>query len=197
MSIKVNGQGKISLKPDLIKMDVHIKTSSHQYHESMDENNRKSSQLKKAFLSADFDDIKTESFYMNQEVKDNDEVLFHVNHSLSFEFDLELDVLNKVIEVFSKEDVLFNLSFGLKNKKKAQADLFENARLDALEKAKMLVSLENKTLGDIKRIDAGQFHPHFISSTQLTRMSTLNQIESLTPQNITLETNVLYEWEIL
>lgn len=201
MSIKVTGNGSIQAKPDYVTMDVHIKTLTKDYQRSVSENQIKSNELKKALIKLGFkeNDLKSGSFNIYQDIQDDKSIMYRMNHSLTFSFDFTLDMLNKTIEaiVNSKTGALFNVSFGLKDESKVQKKLFEKARNDAFEKATTLVSLENRKLGEIVSIDAREFHPNFFSHTQMSHVLAIRHIDSFTPQDITLDIEVLYEWNIV
>lgn len=198
MSIKVNGIGRLKVNPDLIILDVSLKTSNEDYQKSLRENQELSQYLTQSLIDYNYEKeaIKTQGFHVYHEVKEDQSILYHTNHQLNLQFPYDTKQYQKTIEIIAQSSALFNVSFGLMDETEVLEKLFVKAREDAFNKAQILAKLERKELGDIVSIDSGQFYPHFRSQAPMQRMASVSAEVELTPHMIELDVNIEYQWEL-
>lgn len=165
-TIKVTGKGKISVKPDTIKLFMNVEDTKKAYDAVLASSSEKIEELKDLIEQAGFDkkDLKTESFnvdtvYESYEDKNHNWQQrfagYKAMHSLKLEFAADNEILGKVLLLLAKSKVQpeFRILYTVKDQETLKNKLLEKAVKDSAKKAKVLAKAAGVKLGDIESID--------------------------------------------
>lgn len=202
--LKIRGQSKISVKPNLTVVSFGIKALHSNYSGTVEELTKRVDLLTDVLKKAGFkeEEILTANFSINKNIvyergtrKDSGYV---ANQVLFVEFvqdkDKLLDVLNKTTG--SKADPSISISFSLDESKKREIRdlLIKGAVEDAHRKAKLICKTSGCEIESIKEIDYGadnQIFPSFQEKV-LTRasMDTESQVSSFEASDLTFQDEI-------
>ena len=165
-TIRVKGKGKISVKPDTIKITIKAEGVRWNYDETIEQSTYDTRILRDAVEKAGLDpkNLKTTYFsidskYKSYHDKNNDYkekfVGYEYNHSAYIEFDNDNKILGKVLYELAHCDVKvkFDINYTVKDKEKVKNDLLEKAVEDSTTKAKVLAKASGVKLKEILNID--------------------------------------------
>ena len=165
-TIRVKGKGKISVKPDTIKITIKAEGLRWNYDETIEQSTHDTRILRDALKNAGLDpkNLKTTYFsidskYKSYHDKNNDYkekfVGYEYNHSAYIEFDNDNKILGKVLYELAHCDVKvkFDINYTVKDKEKVKNDLLEKAVEDSTTKAKVLAKASGVKLKEILNID--------------------------------------------
>ncbi|MBS5777689.1 MAG: SIMPL domain-containing protein [Finegoldia magna] len=165
-TIRVKGKGKISVKPDTIKITIKAEGLRWNYDETVEQSTKDTRILRDALEKAGLDpkNLKTTHFsidskYKSYHDKNNDYkekfVGYEYNHRAYIEFDNDNKILGRVLYELAHCDVKvkFEINHTVKDKEKVKNDLLEKAVEDSTTKAKVLAKASGVKLKEILSID--------------------------------------------
>ena len=215
-TLTVKGIGRESLKPDQILITCTLSANDTDYAALTSLEAEKLEELTKALEKIGFgkDNIKTSSFnigtdYENYQTEERvwkrRFVGYSLNHGLSFVFDYDMKLLNKVINALStcdKADPSFNIGFTVKDKESASDRLIQKAIKDAQRKALSIAQAAGVSLGEIQSICFDNDETVFASPSSLSRSAGGAELYrgaaeiDITPDDVVSEMSVTVVWVI-
>jgi uncharacterized protein YggE len=209
--ISIKGMGKVSVKPDYVKLEINLRTAHNDYEATTKEMVERLHQLRDAFEAIGFkrDDLKTSSFDIGADYKDRHDGLgnyqrhfigYHCMQELIVGFDYSMEeidtVLKAIIKCLAAPD--FTLQFTVKDKNALAKQLLESACKDAKEKALILTKASGTTLGDLINIDYNWSDINIYSHTEFneclcegTAMAT-----EMVPEDIDYSDTAAFTWTL-
>ena len=164
--MRVTGRGRISVKPDRIRLMLTLSDVKKDYDKALKEASAKSAELQKAFCGCGFskEDLKTVNFSVDAEYtgySDKDGnwkqrfVGYRFNQMLKIEFPLDNDKLGQILYALAKSGVKseFRIQYTVSNPEACRNELLGKAVSDAKEKAAVLAEASGVKLGAIQTID--------------------------------------------
>lgn len=164
--MRVTGRGRISVKPDRIRLMLTLSDVKKDYDKALKEASAKSAELQKAFCGCGFseEDLKTVNFSVDAEYtgySDKDGnwkqrfVGYRFNQMLKIEFPLDNDKLGQILYALAKSGVKseFRIQYTVSNPEACRNELLGKAVSDAKEKAAILAEASSVKLGAIQAID--------------------------------------------
>lgn len=164
--IKVTGKGKISVKPDMIRLMLTLQDKRESYEETLELSTKQVEQLKDCFDNLGFarTDLKTLNFDVNTEYEDyQDEnklwkrrfVGYKFVHAMKIEFDADNKRLGQILYALANAPVCpeFRITYTIKDTEAAKNKLLGKAVADSKEKARVLTEAAGVILGEIVTID--------------------------------------------
>lgn len=164
--MRVTGRGRISVKPDRIRLMLTLSDVKKDYDKALKEASAKSAELQKAFCGCGFseEDLKTVNFSVDAEYtgySDKDGnwkqrfVGYRFNQMLKIEFPLDNDRLGQILYALAKSGVKseFRIQYTVSNPEACRNELLGKAVSDAKEKAAVLAEASGVKLGAIQAID--------------------------------------------
>lgn len=164
--MRVTGRGRISVKPDRIRLMLTLSDVKKDYDKALKEASAKSTELQKAFCGCGFseEDLKTVNFSVDAEYtgySDKDGnwkqrfVGYRFNQMLKIEFPLDNDKLGQILYALAKSGVKseFRIQYTVSDPEACRNELLGKAVSDAKEKAAVLAEASGVKLGAIQAID--------------------------------------------
>jgi uncharacterized protein YggE len=164
--MRVTGRGRISVKPDRIRLMLTLSDVKKDYDKALKEASAKSAELQKAFCGCGFseEDLKTVNFSVDAEYtgySDKDGnwkqrfVGYRFNQMLKIEFPLDNDRLGQILYALAKSGVKseFRIQYTVSDPEACRNELLGKAVSDAKEKAAVLAEASGVKLGTIQAID--------------------------------------------
>ncbi|MDU5971258.1 MAG: SIMPL domain-containing protein [Finegoldia magna] len=165
-TIRVKGKGKISVKPDTIKIMIKAEGLRWNYDETIEQSTQDTRILRDALKNAGLDpkDLKTTYFSIDSKYESyrdkNDDykekfVGYEYEHRTYIKFENDNKILGKVLYELAHCDVKvkFDINYTVKDKEKVKNDLLEKAVEDSTTKAKVLAKASGVKLKEILNID--------------------------------------------
>lgn len=165
-TIRVKGKGKISVKPDTIKITIKAEGLCWNYGETIEQSTQDTRILRDALKNAGLDpkDLKTTYFSIDSKYESyrdkNDDykekfVGYEYEHRTYIKFENDNKILGKVLYELAHCDVKvkFDINYTVKDKEKVKNDLLEKAVKDSTTKAKVLAKASGVKLKEILNID--------------------------------------------
>ena len=165
-TIRVKGKGKISVKPDTIKITIKADGLRWNYDETIEQSTQDTRILRDALKNAGLDpkNLKTTYFSIDSKYESyrdkNDDykekfVGYEYEHRTYIEFENDNKILGKVLYELAHCDVKvkFDINYTVKDKEKVKNDLLEIAVEDSTAKAKVLAKASGVKLKEILNID--------------------------------------------
>ena len=165
-TIRVKGKGKISMKPDTIRITIKAEGLCWNYDETIEQSTQDMRILRDALKNAGLDpkNLKTTYFsidskYESYHDKNNDYkekfVGYEYEHRTYIEFENDNKILGKVLYELAHCDVKvkFDINYTVKDKEKVKNDLLEKAVEDSTTKANVLAKASCVKLKEILNID--------------------------------------------
>ena len=165
-TIRVKGKGKISVKPDTIKIAIKAEGLCWNYDETIEQSTQDTRILRDALKNAGLDpkDLKTTYFSIDSKYESyrdkNDDykekfVGYEYEHRTYIKFENDNKILGKVLYELAHCDVKvkFDINYTVKDKEKVKNDLLEKAVEDSTTKAKVLAKASGVKLKEILNID--------------------------------------------
>lgn len=212
--ITVKGIGNISVKPDLIVLDIRMENRHAEYSKCMKQASKMIESLRKNLVGKNFaeDALKTIDFEITakyRRVKDSRGDYHDVfdtwlcQHSLKLEFDLDLERLSEVISVIGKSDAPpeLNIRFTVADGTGVCAELLKSATENARKKAEILCDASNVKLGELLSIDYNWGELSLFSDTEYRdgrdMIYSAPVSMHIDPENIKVRDTVAFVWEIV
>lgn len=212
--ITVNGIGNVNIKPDLIIINMELVSHKYDYEETMKLATDSVSKLEKAIEEAGFNkkELKTTSFNIRTSYKSYyDENKNYKNkfdgyiceQGLKLQFDLDMQVLSKVLTAITKSGVepRLNIRFSVKDKDKVNEELLINATENARRKAEVLAKASKVNLGKLVTINYNWSEVGIYSKTTYEMENKSLVMEeayapNIEPDDIELSDTATFVWEI-
>ncbi|MDY3361616.1 MAG: SIMPL domain-containing protein [Clostridium celatum] len=212
--ITVKGIGNVNVKPDLIIINMELVSHKYDYEETMKLATDSVSKLEKAIEEAGFNkkELKTTSFNIRTSYKSYyDENKNYKNkfdgyiceQGLKLQFDLDMQVLSKVLTAITKSGVepRLNIRFSVKDKDKVNEELLINATENARRKAEVLAKASKVNLGKLVTINYNWSEVGIYSKTTYEMENKSLVMEeayapNIEPDDIELSDTVTFVWEI-
>ena len=214
-TITVRGTGRISVKPDLIRVSLTLRIKDKDYAEAMTRSAKLQDALRTALEKAGFerDALKTGSFNVLTEyesVRDQNGSFRQVfsgyvcEHQMNIEFPFDTELLSRVLTsiAFCVADPELNVSFTVKDRDAISDALLASAAKNARRRAELLAEASGVKLGELLSIDYNWSEVSFISPTscRMNKRSAVFAEESvdmdINPQEIDLSDSATFVWEI-
>ncbi|WP_343009690.1 SIMPL domain-containing protein [Clostridium celatum] len=212
--ITVKGIGNVNIKPDLIIINMELVSHKYDYEETMKLATDSVSKLEKAIEEAGFNkkELKTTSFNIRTSYKSYyDENKNYKNkfdgyiceQGLKLQFDLDMQVLSKVLTAITKSGVepRLNIRFSVKDKDKVNEELLINATENARRKAEVLAKASKVNLGKLVTINYNWSEVGIYSKTTYEMENKSLVMEeayapNIEPDDIELSDTATFVWEI-
>lgn len=165
-TIRVKGKGKISVKPDTIKITIKAEGLCWNYDETIEQSTKETRILRDALKNVGLDpkNLKTTYFSIDSKYESyrdkNDDykekfVGYKYEHRTYIKFENDNKILGKVLYELAHCDVKvkFDINYTVKDKEKVKNDLLEKAVKDSTTKAKVLAKASGVKLKEILNID--------------------------------------------
>ncbi len=215
--IKITGKGKISVKPDTIKLSINASDVYKDYSECLSSSSRQTRVIRQAVEEAglDSEQLKTVNFSVNTEyerIQDENNKWrsalagYRYNHSLYIQFANDNEILGKVLYQLAKCDTnaSFSIEHTVKDQEAVKKQLLEMAVEDCKEKAGLLTNSAGVTLGDIISIDYSfadtQMAARVINDLPKAKVMALDEAAlqmDIEADDIVVEDQVTICWQII
>lgn len=175
-TIKITGKGKVSVKPDIIRLNMTMEESYKEYEVTLSQSSETTKMLKELFVSLGFkkDDLKTRSFdidtkYESYKAKDQSWkkrlVGYTYTHRMLIEFDADNKKLGEILYALAHSVITpeISIEYTVSDPEKHKDQLLKNAIEDSKHKAEVLANAANVKLGDIVSIDYSWGEINFVS----------------------------------
>ncbi len=186
MDIVVEGIGKKTYKPDLVKISLDFYTRTDSYDKALEEGTRNveifiSDILEKMQYSKE--DMKTKSFRVYEEKKydyDKKEDIslgYAYTQQAFLEFDYSMSKVAEFMDLVSKlsNPPKYYLSFSVKNIKECKKEAMKEAFKMAKEKAENIANVSGKVLKDCVKTDFRPFSERVISNSSLNSLDMMQE----------------------
>lgn len=215
-TITVKGNGKISVKPDLVSLNLTLSGKDKTYETAVSTSTTQLESLKNALTKIGFEEnvLKTLSYNVRTEfesVRDEkgnyNRVFSGYNcvHNLKIEFDFDSTLLSKAITAVASSLAVpeLSISFGVKDMTKVNEELLKQATMNAKKKAKILTKASGVKLGELISIDYNFGNVNAVSRTMAafdgacltSRKMEMNDV-NINPEDINLEETATFVWGI-
>ena len=175
-TLKITGRGKVSVKPDIIRLNMTMKESYKEYEVTLSQSSETTKILKELFVSLGFkkDDLKTRSFdidtkYESYKAKDQSWkkrlIGYTYTHNMLIEFDADNKKLGEILYALAHSVITpeISIEYTVSDSEKHKDQLLKNAIEDSKHKAEVLAHAANVKLGDIVSIDYSWGEISFVS----------------------------------
>lgn len=175
-TMKITGKGKVSVKPDIIRLNMTMEESYKEYEVTLSQSSETTKILKELFVSLGFnkEDLKTRSFdidtkYESYKAKDQSWkkklVGYTYTHRMLIEFDADNKKLGKILYALAHGVITpeISIEYTVSDPEKHKDELLKNAIEDSKHKAEVLANAANVKLGDIVSIDYSWGEISFVS----------------------------------
>lgn len=165
-TIRVTGKGRISVKPDTIRLHINLEGSKDDYETTLQSSTETMEVLKDLIENLGFKRCDLKTLYFNVDTiydsyQDRDKswkkrfMGYKFIHRLKLEFAADNKTLGKVLYALAHCSVApeFSMEYTISNPEDAKNELLGNAIKDSLRKAKILTDAAEVSLGEIQSID--------------------------------------------
>lgn len=214
-TITVKGQGKISVKPDLIIVSMTLESKDKDYDKTMQSAAEKIDAVNKSLEKIGFNKnaVKTTNFNVRtdyENVRDDGGRYKNVfkgyvcNHNLQVEFDFDTKRLAEVLAAISTclAKPEFSIAFTVKDKSAINKELLQSAAKNAKEKAEILCEASGVKLGELSSIDYSWGDINVYSNTDYRVQGRMMKAEAclanidIEPDDISVSDCATFVWEI-
>lgn len=211
-TITVTGNGKVSARPDYVRLTMSLEAKDSQYDKAMEMAANKIEQLDACLVAVGFEKsaIKTTSFQVRTEydnVRDKyggyKQVFkgYAVGHNLQLEFDLDTKRLARALTAIAQcvAEPHISIDFTLKDPTEVRDEVLKAAAENARRKALVLCEAAGVTLGDLLSINYSwgeikvSSRTDFVLSEAAPVMAKAFDFE---PEDIDLTDTATFVWEI-
>lgn len=214
-TMKVTGKGKISVKPDTIRLLITQRGTKREYDEAVLESARQKGELNEALESKGLkkSDLKTLSFdidtdYESYQEKGTWKRMFKgykFTHRMKVEFPMNNEILGRVLSAISKclGHPEFSILFTVDDPEPKKNELLGKAIEDSKNKAEVIARASGVSLGKIVNIDYSWGEVEFVSRFETalptsceSRASAAMDID-VEPDDIDMTDTVTIVWELI
>ena len=155
-TMKITGKGKISVKPDRIRLNMTMEESYKEYEVTLSQSSDTTKILKDLFVSFGFQ--KDQSWKKRL-------VGYTYTHRMLIEFDADNKKLGEILYALAHNVITpeISIEYTVSDPEKYKDELLKNAIEDSKHKAKVLAHAANIELGDIVSIDYSWGEINFVS----------------------------------
>lgn len=174
--IRVTGKGKLSVKPDTIRLMLTLEDTRETYADTLEQSTMQVELLKSCFEKLGFarTDLKTLNFNVDTEYESYQDknrnwkrkfVGYKFVHSVKIEFEADNKRLGQVLYALAHAPVCpeFRINYTIKDVESAKNQLLGKAVADSKEKARVLTEAAGVKLGEIVNIDYSWGEIGFVS----------------------------------
>ena len=211
-SVIVKGTGSISVKPDLIRIDIDMQTRSMDCGEAMEKSEKGFGELSGILEKLGFEEgsLRTASFNVRSEyesVPDENNVYHSVfkgyccDHSMKTKFGMNTERLAAVLRAVSASEAAPSVSvcFTVRDEEAAREELIRKTAADARKKAELLCEASGVKLGKLLKISYDRSERPFISPTgfgmDMNCLRAEAKAVSIAPDDVKLTDFAEFEWE--
>lgn len=164
--IRVTGKGKLSVKPDTIRLNISLEDIRESYEETLKQSSEQTEQLKDCFEKLGFERNDLKTLYFNVDTKyesyqdRNKEwkrkfVGYKFTHSFKLDFPAENERLGKVLYALAHCPIHpeFSIAYTVKDMEQCKNLLLGKAVADSKQKAEILTQEAGAKLGQVITID--------------------------------------------
>ena len=175
-TIRVTGKGKISVKPDTIRLRISLEDMYREYEKALKKSADSVEILKDVLEKLGYDrkELKTVYFNINTEYEryqDRDNCWksrfegYKYTHRMNLEFPADNQRLGKMLYALAHCPVSpeFSIEYTVANPETAKNELLGEAVKDSMKKANILAAAAGVKLGDIANIDYSWGEVEFVS----------------------------------
>ena len=216
-TIRVTGKGKVSVKPDMIRLLLNIEGVFKDYEKTLQQSADQAEQLRDCFEKLGFkgSDLKTLSFNIDTENERYNDRLggwktkfvgYKFRHAMKIEFESDNKLFGKVLYALAHCNVKteFHIQYTIKDVESAKNKLLGRAVTDSKEKARVLSEAAGVKLKDIINIDYSWGEIEFVTRPMNRAMtleasrvaSTASYDINIEADDIVVEDTVTVVWEI-
>lgn len=165
-TIKITGTAKMSVRPDLIRLEITLSKVEKKYEDAVRESAEKHELLANGLASVGFakEDLKTLHFQVNTEyesVQDTTGIWkqqmagYRYHHRMKLEFAADNELLGKVLGVIAAcpGEPEFTITYTVKDPDSVKNELLTKAVIDSRVKAEVLAAAAGLKLKEIVNID--------------------------------------------
>lgn len=213
-TIKVTGKGKISLKPDLIRLTLNLNGVREKYDEAVALSSESTNEIRRCLLPLGFTRNSLKTLYFDISVKyesfrdKNDDYKtrfagYEYRHEMKLEFEADNSLLGKVFAALSDcaAHPEFSVQYTVKDLESAKNKLLCEAVSDSKQKAHVLATAADVKLGDILLIDYSWNEIEFVSNplgkNLMCRKSVSGSEIDIEPDDIDASDTVTVVWQLL
>ena len=214
-TMRVTGKGKLSVKPDMIRLLLDTTKVCPTYEEALRRSSEQTEELKNCFEKLGFArmNLKTLRFNVDTEYenyRDENNVWknrflgYRFTHNMKLEFDADNERLGRVLYQLARTECHpeFRINYTIKDTEAAKNKLLAKAVADSGEKAKVLAEAAGVALGAIVNIDYSWGELEIVSApVERCMMSAPNAAMDsykmdIEPDDIDVTDTVTVVWEI-
>ena len=218
-TIKVTGRGKLSVKPDTVRLIITQSEREKEYDDAIKTSTKQKKSLTDAIAGQGFkrEDLKTLSFdihaeYEGYEAKDKSWkqrlVGYRFTHRMKLEFPVESGKLGAVLAALmdSKGEPSFTIQYTISDPESAKNELLAKAVADSRAKAVVLADASGVSLGEIRFIDYSWAEVEFVTTPAndmrpmkclaVGRANAAPVAPDIEPDDIEVTDTVTVVWEI-
>ena len=175
-TMKITGKGKISVKPDRIRLNITMEESYKEYEVTLSQSSDTTKILKDLFVSFGFqkDDLKNHTYDVaakDESDKAKDQswkkrlVGYTYTHRMLIEFDADNKKLGEILYALAHSVITpeISIEYTVSDPEKHKDKLLKNAIEDSKHKAEVLANAADVELGDIVSIDYSWGEISFVS----------------------------------
>ncbi|MEG2146316.1 MAG: SIMPL domain-containing protein [Lachnospiraceae bacterium] len=164
--IRVTGKGKISIKPDTIRLNISLEDIRETYEETLQQSSVQAELLKDCFIKLGFEgnDLKTLYFNVDTEYESYQDrnkewkrkfVGYKFTHRFKLDFSLDNERLGKVLYALAHCPIHpeFSIAYTVKDMEQCKNQLLGQAVVDSKQKAEILTQAAGMNLGQVITID--------------------------------------------
>jgi len=208
--LRITGEGRLSLTPDVVIINLPVEASAKEYSSAIDLLNQKvntvhdilnSNNIEKSKLkSTDFDIRENWKYYKDKRIKPK--LLGYIaSHKLKLEIPLNNELISSVLDDLSNSNtgISFTLSFDVSEKEQYNKDLIKNAVLDAKASAEVIASASDINLKEIVNIDYSFSEIHFRNDNILYESDMMYsdmRMPDFSPEEVKAQKNITIIWRI-
>lgn len=214
-TIRVTGRGKLSVKPDSIRLMLTLTETRSDYEQAVKRSSEKTESLKDRFAAIGFERsaLKTTGFNVEPQYESfRDEngdykqrftgYAFH--HEMKIDFDADNALLGRVLAAVASSgtEPEFQITYTVKEPERAKNELLERAVADSKEKAAQLAKAAGVALGEITLIDYSWSAAEIVSRPMNRMAFSATSAEAgsfdmdVEPDDIDLSDTVTVVWRI-
>lgn len=212
--ITVKGTGQVSIKPDLVVLELRLDSLDMNYETAMDLATRSVTEINDLLATVGFkkEELKTTNFNVNTQYRSEQDKQgqyiqifegYLVHHDLKLEFDFDQTRLTRTLAVIASGTVMpkLEIRFSVKDKTEVSEALLFKATENAKSKAVALAKASGVALGELLLIDYNWGELHLYSRTMYSNedsmmMKSASFAPDIEPEDITLNDNVTFVWAL-
>lgn len=204
--IRVRGKATASAQPDWVVISLEVGSQHRDFGRCTGELAHLTETLRQDMerVGVDRDQLKTGHLSVSTSFDYQDQkrvfVGYEARHSLTLEFDLQAESLNRVLKMLgqAKSRSKFTVRFSVKDPEPVRDQALEEAVKKAREKARLLAKASGVSLGELLEIDLSWSDIYIHSSSEMIVDShATTPGYDITPEDVDFEESVNLVWQIV